>query len=92
MLPSCDPDRIEKETRDFQHIFTLGVKEIEMTRNEQRISTGPAQIGDLDYVLTEVGEFRKYQIFHFILMSLPIILSIAFAMEFVVTSSSANYR
>lgn len=47
---------------------------------------------DLDYVLNDVGEFGKYQIGHFILMILPIVLSATFAVEFIVTGSTDDYR
>lgn len=47
---------------------------------------------DLDYVLSDVGEFGKYQIFQCILMILPIILSATYAVEFIVTSSTDDYR
>lgn len=47
---------------------------------------------DLDYVLSDVGEFGKYQIGHCILMVLPIILSATYAVEFIVTSSTDDYR
>lgn len=47
---------------------------------------------DIDYVLENAGEFGKYQIVHFILMILPIVLSAAFAVEFIVTSSTDDYR
>lgn len=47
---------------------------------------------DLDYVLSDVGEFGKYQIGQCILMILPIILSATYAVEFIVTSSTDDYR
>lgn len=47
---------------------------------------------DLDYVLSDVGEFGKYQIGHFILMILPIVLSATYAVEFIVTASTDDYR
>lgn len=47
---------------------------------------------DLDYVLIDVGEFGKYQILHFILMVLPIVLSATYAVEFIVSSSTDDYR
>lgn len=47
---------------------------------------------DIDYVLENVGEFGKHQIGHFILMILPIVLSATFAVEFIVTSSTDDYR
>lgn len=47
---------------------------------------------DLDYVLSDVGEFGKYQIFQWILMILPIVLSATYAVEFIVTSATDDYR
>lgn len=47
---------------------------------------------DLDYVLSDVGEFGRYQIVHFILMILPIVLSATYAVDFIVTSSTDDYR
>lgn len=47
---------------------------------------------DIDYVLENIGEFGKHQIGHFILMILPIVLSATFAVEFIVTSSTDDYR
>lgn len=47
---------------------------------------------DLDIVLNDVGEFGKYQIVQCILMILPIVLSATYAVEFIVTSSTDDYR
>lgn len=47
---------------------------------------------DLDYVLNDVGEFGPNQIGHFILMILPIVLSATYAVEFIVTASTDDYR
>lgn len=47
---------------------------------------------DIDYILEDVGEFSKYQIGHFILMILPIVLSASYAVEFIVTGSTDEYR
>lgn len=47
---------------------------------------------DLDSVLAEVGEFGKYQIFHFFLLSIMIILSAICAVDYIVTSSTLDYR
>lgn len=47
---------------------------------------------DLDYVLSDVGEFGIRQVGHFILMILPVILSATYAVEFIVTSSTDDYR
>lgn len=47
---------------------------------------------DLDYVLSDVGEFGKHQIGHFILMIFPIILCAIYGVEFIVTSSTDDYR
>lgn len=49
-------------------------------------------LNDLDHVLSDVGEFGKYQIGHFILMILPIVLSATYAVEFIVTSATDDYR
>lgn len=46
----------------------------------------------IDFVLEDVGEFGKYQIGHIILMILPIVLSATYAVEFIVTSSTDDYR
>lgn len=63
-----------------------------MTESDQKKSTEPVQADDLDYVLNEVGEFRKHQILHFVLIALPIILASTNAVEFIVTSSTPDYR
>lgn len=47
---------------------------------------------DIDYVLDNVGEFGKHQIIHFLLMILPIVLASTYAVEFIVTSSTVEYR
>lgn len=47
---------------------------------------------ELDYMLSDVGEFGKRQIIHCILMILPIVLSATHAVEFIVTSSTDDYR
>lgn len=52
----------------------------------------PGEDDDLDYVLIDVGEFGKHQIIHFVLMILPIVLASTYAVEFIVTSSTDDYR
>lgn len=47
---------------------------------------------DLDYVLCNVGEFGKFQIVHFILMIIPIVFSATYAVEFIVTTATDDYR
>lgn len=47
---------------------------------------------DLDFVLNEVGEFGRHQIFHYILMILPIVLSATYSVDFIVTSATDDYR
>lgn len=47
---------------------------------------------DIDYVLNEVGEFKKHQIIHFFIIALPIILSSAYAVDYIVTSSQTPHR
>lgn len=60
--------------------------------SDQKSDDTDEQQHDLDYVLNDVGEFGKYQIVHFILMILPIVLSATYAVEFIVTSSTDDYR
>lgn len=65
---------------------------------ENQISASPTEkseekkCDDLDTVLAEVGEFGKHQIFHFFLLSILIILSAVFAVDYIVTSSTLDYR
>lgn len=59
--------------------------------NEKK-SNEPNLSNDLDYVLSDVGEFGKFQIGQFILMILPIVFSATYAVEFIVTSSTDDYR
>lgn len=47
---------------------------------------------DLDSVLIEVGEFGKYQIFHFFLLSMVIVLTAVTAVDYIVTASTLDYR
>lgn len=47
---------------------------------------------DMDVILTEIGEFGKFQIINFILICLPIALSIAFMYNFIFTSAGMDYR
>lgn len=63
-----------------------------MTESEKKKSADPVQPDDLDYVFNEVGEFRPRQILHFILIALPIIMASTNAVEFIVTSSTTDYR
>lgn len=51
-----------------------------------------ADKNDLDSVLHEVGEFGKHQIFQFFLIALPIIFASVYAVEYIVTSSTIDYR
>lgn len=60
-----------------------------MPENQENIQN---RKDDLDYVLSEVGEFGKKQIIHFIFIALPIILASTYAVEFIVTSSNVDYR
>lgn len=63
-----------------------------MTESERKKSAPKVEADDLDYVLNEVGEFRTHQILHFVLIALPIILASTNAVEFIVTSSTSDYR
>lgn len=47
---------------------------------------------DVDVIFTEIGEFGKFQIVYFILICLPIALSIAFMYNFIFTSAGMDYR
>lgn len=47
---------------------------------------------DLDYVLSDAGEFGIYQIGQCIAMILPIVLSSTYAVDYIVTSSIEDYR
>lgn len=64
----------------------------EITKSDQKKLAGQTQPNNLDFVLNEVGEFRKHQILHFTLMVLPIILASTYTLEFIVTSSTSDYR
>lgn len=46
----------------------------------------------MDYVLEETGQFGKHQIFHLVLILLPIILSGTYDVNFIVTSATDEYR
>lgn len=47
---------------------------------------------DLDLVFKEVGEFNPYQIWKFVLLFIPIVLSAVYAINFIVTASNLDYR
>lgn len=47
---------------------------------------------ELDFVIAQVGQFGKHQIGHLILITLPIILSAVFCVNFIVTSATDDYR
>lgn len=47
---------------------------------------------DIDYVLSEVGEFKRHQILHFFIIALPIILSSTYAVDYIVTTSTVPHR
>lgn len=58
--------------------------------------TGDEKTGEdvdkIDLVLQEAGEFGKFQIVHFLLMVVPIVLSASYAVDFIVSSSIDDYR
>lgn len=47
---------------------------------------------NLDFVLHEIGDFRGRQIWKFLWIGVPIILSASFAITFVVTATNLDYR
>lgn len=47
---------------------------------------------DLDFVLQEIGEFSVAQLWKYILICIPIALSAMYAIGFVVTGTSLDYR
>lgn len=47
---------------------------------------------DLDFVFNEIGEFNVYQLCKYGLMLLPIALSAIYAIGFIVTGSTLDYR
>lgn len=46
----------------------------------------------LDFVIVEAGQFGRHQIGHLVLVTLPIILSALFCVNFIVTSATDDYR
>lgn len=60
----------------------------------EKVQTDAAKLtsDDLDIVLAEVGEFGKWQIFHFFLLTIPIILSAIYTVDYIVTTSTLDYR
>lgn len=60
--------------------------------DEDKNSSEPDIQNDFDYVISDVGESGIHQIGHFILMILPVVLSATYAVEFIVTSSTDDYR
>lgn len=49
-------------------------------------------VDKIDFVLKEAGEFGKFQIAHYLLMVMPIVLSASYAVDFIVSSSIDDYR
>lgn len=47
---------------------------------------------DLDYVFNEIGECSMHQMWKYVFIFLPIALSAIYAISFVVTGSSLDYR
>lgn len=47
---------------------------------------------NLEYVFTEIGDFSVYQAWKYIWISIPIALSAAYAVSFVVTATDLDYR
>lgn len=47
---------------------------------------------DLDYVLSEIGECGMQQMWKYVLIFVPIALSAIYAISFIVTGSSLDYR
>lgn len=47
---------------------------------------------DLDLIFQEIGEFNPYQIWKFVLLFVPIVLSAVYAINFIMTASNLDYR
>lgn len=47
---------------------------------------------DLDEVLTEIGQFGRFQVRQYVLMTIPIIFNAFFTLSYVFTAGNVNYR
>ena len=47
---------------------------------------------DIDFVLTEIGNFGRFQIFNYILIALPVALCACHIVTYVFTASPLDYR
>lgn len=47
---------------------------------------------DLDFVLSEIGEFGPYQIWNYILIAIPIALSATYVVGYIFTATALDYR
>lgn len=63
-----------------------------LLENENERQQIPDKKPDLDYILSEIGDFGYYQLWKYIWISLPIALSATFAVTFVVTATNLDYR
>lgn len=51
-----------------------------------------AEISDIDGILKYLGDFGKFQIINYILISFPVLLSGAFSLSYVFTAGQLEYR
>lgn len=65
----------------------------QITANDSLKEAAPVDDGDdLDFVLQEIGEFSVSQLLKYILICIPIALSAMYAIGFVVTGTTLEYR
>lgn len=50
------------------------------------------QDADIDFVLTEIGNFGRYQIMNYALISIPVGLMACYVVGFVFTAAPLDYR
>lgn len=87
------PTTITTNTKDDENQLPPIVVDNDIVLNgDAADKTDPADSDDLDFVFNEIGEWNIYQLWKYALIFFPIALSAAYAISFVATGSTLDYR
>lgn len=87
------PTTITTNTKDDENQLPPIVVDNDIVLNgDAADKTDPADSDDLDFVFNEIGEWNIYQLWKYALIFFPIALSAAYAISFVATGTTLDYR
>lgn len=68
-------------------------KDVEMKSDDVRTETPVKKINDIEYILKDIGgSFGKFQLYNYVLISVPLFMTGLFSLTYVFTAMNLDYR